>query len=394
MPSIPGPAFFSPVVFVFDREPNPRSTFLVVCSARRKLGGAPINTGIRLTALGFLLAAFAGVVGCRPVGPRTIPRDRFEYSYSISESWKRQTLLNIVKLRYADTPIFVDVGQIVAGYSLETEVSAAGVASPIDRGDTSLGVGGRSRYTDRPTITYTPLTGNDFVKSLVVPLTPESVFFAIESGWPADAVLGATVTSMNGLRNQEATIMGVTPADPDFLRVRALMRKIQLSGAMGLRVIQGPPKQQATILSLRSQGVSQEILDDAAEVRRLLRLNPDARELKLVFGSMPANDQEVALQTRPLLRIMGMMSAQVDVPAEDIAEGRAAPGVTGGELRIACSPTKPADAFVAVAYRNKWFWIDDRDLRTKRALTFLMLLFTMAETGERQPPPLITVPAQ
>ena len=62
---------------------------------------------------------------CTNIGPDTIARDRFDYSSSISDSWKRQTLLNIVKLRYSDPPIFVDVGQIVSGYTFETGISGS-----------------------------------------------------------------------------------------------------------------------------------------------------------------------------------------------------------------------------------------------------------------------------
>src|SRR5262252_7649219 len=69
--------------------------------------------------------------GCKSIGPATVARDRFEYSGSISESWKRQTLLNIVKLRYVDPPIFVHVGQIVAGYTLETGVTLGGNLSSL-----------------------------------------------------------------------------------------------------------------------------------------------------------------------------------------------------------------------------------------------------------------------
>jgi len=121
--------------------------------------------------------------GWRSIGPRTIPRDRYDYSGSISESWKRQTLLNIVKLRYLDPPIFVDVGQIVSGYSLETLLSAGGSLPENGAlGGNTATLGGSVRFTDRPTITYTPLTGEKFLKALMTPLTPESVFFTIESG--------------------------------------------------------------------------------------------------------------------------------------------------------------------------------------------------------------------
>src|ERR1051326_5565113 len=103
------------------------------------------------------------VAGCSSIGPRTVARDRFDYSASISDSWKRQTLLNIVKLRYLDPPIFVDVGQIVAGYSLETRLTAGGsLPETTSFGGNTATVGGSVRFTDRPTITYTPLTGNKF----------------------------------------------------------------------------------------------------------------------------------------------------------------------------------------------------------------------------------------
>src|SRR5208283_5701000 len=114
-----------------------------------------------------LASALAGAVvlaltGCQSIGPATVPRDRSDYSSSIGDSWKRQTLLNIVKLRYVDPPIFVDVGQIVAGYQFSTSANVgAGWASASSvTPNRALTVGVQGLYTDRPTITHVPLTGN------------------------------------------------------------------------------------------------------------------------------------------------------------------------------------------------------------------------------------------
>src|SRR6185436_5037025 len=163
--------------------------------------------------------------GCRHLGPTTIPQDRFDYSTSIAESWKRQTLLNVVKLRYLDLPIFVDVGQIVSGYSFSTSVDASGGISSDDPQRT-LGLSGEARFEDRPTITYTPLTGSAFVRGLMMPLPPDSVFYTIQSGWPADAVLRVASSSINGLKNQNVSVAGVVPADPGFERAVELLRLI------------------------------------------------------------------------------------------------------------------------------------------------------------------------
>ena len=359
-----------------------------------------LNTQIVLFALASLALL---ATGCNSIGPTTVARDRFDYSGAISESWKRQTLLNIVKLRYLDPPIFVDVGQIVSGYSMESGINVGGQISSHNavQGNALL-LGSSARFTDRPTITYVPLTGNKFVKGLMTPLSPESVFFTIQSGWPADGVMFAALASINGLKNQETSLGGVNPPDPDFLRVIALMRKIQLSGAVGMRVMQDNQKRETSLLTFRGADVGPETVEDIHELRRLLRLDPNGTEFKLAFGGTAANDKEVAVLTRSILHLMQTMASQIEVPPQDLAESRAVPGWESAQdkpgamrlVNIQSSKNKPSDAFVAIEYRNHWFWIDDRDLKTKRVFAFMMMLFTLSDTSDKENLPLITIPAQ
>jgi hypothetical protein len=72
---------------------------------------------MRNASLILLAAAVLTVSGCKSVGPKTLARDRFNYSFALAESSKEQMLLNIIKTRYFDMPIYLEVGQIVSGYS-------------------------------------------------------------------------------------------------------------------------------------------------------------------------------------------------------------------------------------------------------------------------------------
>lgn len=77
---------------------------------------------------------------------------------------------------------------------------------------------------------------------------------------------------------------------------------------------------------------------------------------------------------------------------QQVAISRESPG--GALIRIQSGAERPEDAYAAVRYRDLWFWIDDRDLRLKRVIMFLMVFASLAETGTAPQTPLITLPAR
>ena len=166
------------------------------------------------------------LAGCVAIGPRTVARDRLGYTDAISQSWKRQMLLNMVKIRYADVPIFLDVSSIINQYALETELQGSASWNaflPMD----SQAIGVRGRYSDRPTITYQPVTGEKFTRTLMMPIPPGSIMALIQSGWRADAVFRGCVQSLSGIHNRSGVGLRAHPADPDFYRLMELFNKIQ-----------------------------------------------------------------------------------------------------------------------------------------------------------------------
>jgi hypothetical protein len=363
---------------------------------------APIHL-IRLRAFTCLsLAAAAMFTGCAHLGPKTIAVDRFDYSTSIADSWKQQTLLNIVKLRYMDLPVFVDVASVVSGYSLQTGVNVGGTLSS-DKAiqGNFLAAGAQAIYTDRPTITYVPLTGEKFLRGLITPIDPKNIFFMLQAGYPADFLLGLTVEGLNGVRNRSTAGGALREADPEFVRALELLREVQAAGAVGMRVEEDKAKGATAVLFFRRDDVPADIVEKAAEVRRLLKLPTEPQKFVLTYSPVRGAENELAVNSRSMLQIMAAFASYMDVPEADRKANRAMPAFenTAPEnrrdtVRIHSGKDKPADAFVAVHYRGQWFWIDDGDWRTKRALTAVMFFFTLAETGGNERLPLITIPAQ
>jgi hypothetical protein len=353
------------------------------------------------------LAMLLLLTACASIGPGSMNRDRQDYAEAIAGSWKEQMLLNIVKLRYADAPMFLEVSSIISSYQLQSQVSLmATVSSGLtpnlpDTVGRGISLGGAGIYTDKPTISYTPLQGEKFTRSLLRPIAPAALFQLIGAGYPADIMFQLTTRAINGVYNRSDRAMGNRDADPEFHQVLDALRRLQLSEAIGFRLEKRGPEE-SSLITFHCKKLTPAVEQDSRFLRTTLGLRPDARELALTFGAVPRNDQEVALLTRSALEILLELGARVEAPASDVQSGSTYPtlpsspnaGLRDQPLVAIHSATEPpADAFVAVHYHQHWFWIDNRDFRSKSIFSFLLIVMSLAETGVAPQAPVITVPA-
>ncbi len=338
--------------------------------------------------------------GCASIGPRTVARDRFDYVEAISDSWQRQMLLNLLKVRYADAPVFLDVTSVISSYEFHGQAGVFGQEAPEGRaGDSFIGGNINGSYTDRPTITYAPLSSDKFARSLMAPIPITGIVLLLQAGYPADIVLRVCTNSINGLPNSYGG-RGARRGDARYMELLELLRKQQEEGLLGVYVVK-EGDQQVVKMSLResSHAASSVRLQRIAE---LVGIDRSVTEFTVVHGAQSRSRDEIAFASRSMMQILVDVGSYVDVPDKDREEGRVYMPDRGEEierlfpalLHVHSGDKAPVDAHIAVRYRDGWFWIDDRDHTSKAAFNFLMLLFSLTETGSAQVAPVVTVPAR
>jgi hypothetical protein len=343
-------------------------------------------------------------VGCQHLGPGTIVEDRVAYDEAVATSWNEQTLLNIVKLRYFDTPFFTDVAQIVSGYSVGAQVTPSlgfnnGFFPGASFGDRLIGsLPLQGAYIDRPTVSYAPQTRPDFIRNLAVPLPPTVVLYLMQAGYPVDLVFDLTLEAINGIPGRSVSGGQVRPASPEYQRVVQILRKAQLSGGVGMRIEVAKDKKESLVMFFRDPDIDPELAAELAEVRKLLRIDPNQRDVRVVFGATRGGPNEVTMATRSIYRVLSQLAVSVQVPDVHLAEGRAPPldGDVAEErprFTVFSGCKKPKDCFIATCYRGHWFWIDDCDAESKRTMAYLMVLLALADTGTKEPVPFLTIQA-
>lgn len=318
-----------------------------------------------------------------------------DYSTAVAESWKEQLLLNIVRLRFADAPAFLEVASVVSGYTLETGVSLSGQYSPASlRGDTFAGGGVAAKYTDRPTISYSPMTGARYARSLITPVPLEVILFVMQGGTPADFLFGLTTQTIQGHRNEAMSAGQFQPADPAFARLLQLFRALQQAGISESEI---KTEDDQTVAYLRfakldpSRGA---LTEELTEVKALLGIPPQLDRVKVAFATIDESPGVIGVRTRSLLQIMNTLSTGVQIPTDHPARANAFPmdpALAPRAFTVRSGKEKPNDSFVAVAYQGLWFWVDRSDLASKSTLSAVTLLFNFLEASDKSSP-VLTIP--
>ncbi len=349
----------------------------------------------------------AALAACQAtLGPGAIRRGLPSYNETIDRVLEEQLLLNLVRLKYRDNPLFLDVGAVTAQQTftgtLGFEADGTDGAGLSPGGTLKLPMSGS--YSETPTIVLTPLQGDAFFHRMMSQLPLESMLMLTTSGWSIERVLTLICNRINDVRNA-VTAAGPTPeAAPHYRTFQQL--------AVDLRTLQ--EDQTLTFALVTQQGqttLMMELWDKPdwapviKRVRDALELDPALNRYYFTSQLNERGHGVIAVQTRSLLSVMFYLSQGIDAPQSDIDAGlvtttRMPDGklfdwhqLLDGMFRVQVNESKPDKAFVSVNYRGHWFSIRDDDLNTKATFMLLTELFNAQAGQTAQAGPVLTIPA-
>ena len=339
--------------------------------------------------------------GCTSQGPGNVGPDRFNYNEAIARSANEQMLMNLVRLRYTEVPVFLTVNSVLTQYVYTGAVSASGSwGASLGEPLWSVGAGGTYRYIERPTITYSPLSGQQFAAQLVSPVPTELLFSLVQAGWPPELLMVMCIQRLNDLQNLPFS-WAVTPEShaqlEDFRKAMRLFIELASHEAVEAQRPRADVEESYLVFSEQADAETQALIDEFKDMVGLSREHSSFRITTRILGREP---DEVTVRVRSVLDLMGLLSQGVEVPEPHLAEHMTTDIPLRPDaallrlipLRVLAREEPPEGAFVAVEYEGQWFYIPHADQESKLAFGLLAYLFEMQAPQIQGAGPLITIP--
>lgn len=391
-------------------------------------------------------------LGCG-FGPRSIVQTRLAYNEAVKTTSEEQFLLNIVRLRYTNTPSSLAISNIADQQELASELQAIPFFVPgaIDGFRATALPQATLTRASRPTLSYTPLDDEDYTQRLFTPISLNGAFYLSRTTWPISTVFRLYLENLNWVSNAE-TASGPTPrCAPEYAQflegIQALqelqdLQLVQLHFDTHEELVGGPFENPANASEMVLKALDMELdvrhdesgytlikkssqpmlaIDPAAKDQpawetfcRCFHVDPHVSALKITSEELaPFQNAEsdnklsvLDLETRSLLQVLFFVSHGIDIPNEHIREGKVPMTcnpdgtpfdwrqVMDGLFRIHCMKSKkrPEQAYVSVFYEGYWYYIDQRDRDTKATFSLLLEVSRLELQSSESNAPLLTLP--
>ena len=340
---------------------------------------------------GLLLVISSSIfLGCTKYGPVFLQSERSQYNQAIQKTNDEQLLLNLVRLKYHDTPLFMEVHNIASQFTLQNDI---GISTQLQAGAKGIFTPDASTFVEEsPTISYSPLHGENFVQGVLTAISLKTIVLLFHSGWNVERIFKVCLQRIDKLKNAPSAsgpTPKIAPKTGKFFKAAKYLRQLQSQGGLDLvyRVSEGEPQLVIHI---------SEAFKNSQPANQFARsINATIGQTSYVFGAPSIKDkQSIDIVTRSLLGVMFYLSEAVQVPEQDIVEGRVTvtktddgevfdwAEITGELLRIHNSPNPPVDVSLLIFYRNYWFYINDSDLISKSTFSLLAQIYALQAEDE------------
>ena len=364
------------------------------------------------------VALFCGIIctlaACQNLGPSAVRVGMPAYNAAILETADEMMLLNFVRIRYSESPYFMEVTNVFTSPSFTASARGGAIVSG-DFGDSGQ-VNAELSYTESPTIVYTPVGGEQFSTRLLEPVGLHTIGLLSQGGWDLDRLFRLCVQRINGVWNAEIATgpvrTGPVPEYETFQRVVDTIHQLETSKEL---VVNYEPFDR----NIGSKGIGRlerqlefSILPAAKkrpEVQQLfddLQIDPHAESYFITNRKHVAGDREIAIVTRPLLATMFYLSKGVVIPRRDVDRKAVSftldeqgavfdwQLVAGDLFRVESSDVRPEFAFRVARYRNSWFYIRDDDVESKGTFMLFASLLSLRAGESPKSSTALTLPVR
>lgn len=179
------------------------------------------------------LAVIWLVTGCTSLGPNKLQNSHVSYNKAVQKAVMEEDLLNVVRLRYLEMPVSLSVSSIAAQ---TTFTVGSGGEFGLVEGESSANILPDVSYSDRPTISFTPAQGQQFLESLAKQIPLETLVRLAATHAGIDVLMRISVASINGIANRFNT------ASPDFNRLARDLQALEIQNAVRAGFLELPSR--------------------------------------------------------------------------------------------------------------------------------------------------------